>query len=169
MVKQCWNESKPSSCQRSELSRTPAYSNMSITDRLRWLCVRGSLSGYWLRCLWDFSLLPRVDRDSTIAEKERKQIITIHALLWVLSRFISFESATWDNKLVGGLDFIANSVLQVPFFLMSLMRYITPTLDQMYGTFLNPRRDWLSGLFKFIRFQVHGLFAMGRSDIRRKA
>lgn len=90
-----------------------------------------------------FFLIP--DRDRTKAETERKQIITIHALLWVLSRFISFESATWDNKLVGGLDFIANSVLQVPFFLMSLMRYITPTLDQMYGTFLNPRRDWLSG------------------------
>ena len=38
---------------------------------------------------------------------------------------------TWDDKLVKGLDFIANQVLQVPFFLMSLMRYITPTLDHM--------------------------------------
>ena len=49
-----------------------------------------------------------------------------------MSFFIDFHSATWDDKLVGGLDFIANSVLQVPFFLMSLMRYITPTLDNMY-------------------------------------
>ncbi|MCJ1411783.1 hypothetical protein MMC19_005875 [Ptychographa xylographoides] len=52
--------------------------------------------------------------------------------LWTLSFFIDFEHATWDDKLVGGLDFIANSVLQVPFFLMSLMRYITPTLDEMF-------------------------------------
>lgn len=43
----------------------------------------------------------------------------------------SFDAVTWDDKLVGGLDFLANSVLQVPFFLMSLMRYITPTLDRM--------------------------------------
>lgn len=39
----------------------------------------------------------------------------------------------WDDKVGGGLDFIANSVLQVPFFLMTLMRYITPTLDHMWG------------------------------------
>lgn len=55
----------------------------------------------------------------------------IKVLLWTLSFVVNFEQATWDDQLVGGLDFIANSVLQVPFFLMSLMRYITPTLDEM--------------------------------------
>ncbi|KAL8693977.1 MAG: hypothetical protein Q9218_001275 [Villophora microphyllina] len=59
-------------------------------------------------------------------------IIVVKALLWILSFMINFEAATWDDKLVGGLDFVANSVLQVPFFLMSLMRYITPTLDNMF-------------------------------------
>ena len=59
------------------------------------------------------------------------QIFGVKAVLWLLSFKIDFEHATWDDKLVGGLDFIANSVLQVPFFLMSLMRYITPTLDNM--------------------------------------
>ncbi|MCJ1384475.1 hypothetical protein MMC17_007592 [Xylographa soralifera] len=59
-------------------------------------------------------------------------IFGIKAILWLLSFMIDFEHATWDDKLVGGLDFIANSVLQVPFFLMSLMRYITPTLDNMF-------------------------------------
>lgn len=53
------------------------------------------------------------------------------ASLWTLSNLINFDSVTWDDKVVGGLDFVANSVLQVPFFLMSLMRYITPTLDHM--------------------------------------
>ncbi|KAI9871449.1 MAG: hypothetical protein M1830_002903, partial [Pleopsidium flavum] len=59
-------------------------------------------------------------------------IIGIKGILWFSSLFVNIESATWDDKLVGGLDFIANSVLQVPFFLMSLMRYITPTLDEMF-------------------------------------
>lgn len=58
--------------------------------------------------------------------------MAVKSLLWGLSFAINFEKATWDDKIVGGLDFLANSVLQVPFFLMSLMRYITPTLDHMY-------------------------------------
>ncbi|KAL3426151.1 transmembrane protein UsgS [Phlyctema vagabunda] len=59
-------------------------------------------------------------------------IIGVKVLLWFLAFFIDFETATWDDTIVSGLDFIANYVLQVPFFLMSLMRYITPTLDNMF-------------------------------------
>lgn len=59
-------------------------------------------------------------------------IITVKVSLWALGFFIDFDSVTWDDTLVGGMDFLANSVLQVPFFLMSLMRYITPTLDHMF-------------------------------------
>ncbi|KAI4147602.1 MAG: hypothetical protein LQ341_001755 [Variospora aurantia] len=59
-------------------------------------------------------------------------IVAVKATLWTFSFFINFEAATWDNKLVGGLDFVSNYVLQVPFLLMSLMRYITPTLDHMF-------------------------------------
>jgi len=58
-------------------------------------------------------------------------IWSIKVLLWILSFFINFEHATWDDTIVGGLDFISNYVLQVPFFLMTMMRYITPTLDNM--------------------------------------
>lgn len=47
---------------------------------------------------------------------------------------VDFERATWDDKVVEGLDFIQNYVLQVPFFLMTMMRYVTPTLDNMYVT-----------------------------------
>ncbi|MCJ1259890.1 hypothetical protein MMC24_007729 [Lignoscripta atroalba] len=65
-------------------------------------------------------------------ESRSLQIIAIKVIIWALSFFIDFQSATWDDKLIGGLDFIANYVLQVPFFLMSLMRYITPTLDHMF-------------------------------------
>lgn len=38
----------------------------------------------------------------------------------------------WDDKLVGGLTFIENHVLQAPLFFMSLMRYVTPTLDDLF-------------------------------------
>jgi hypothetical protein len=37
----------------------------------------------------------------------------------------------WDDEVITFLHFLEHSVLQVPFFLMTLMRYITPTLDQM--------------------------------------
>jgi len=59
-------------------------------------------------------------------------IIGIKVLLWFLSLIFSFEHATWDDKIVNGLDFTQNYVLQIPFFLMSLMRYVTPTLDNMF-------------------------------------
>jgi hypothetical protein len=39
---------------------------------------------------------------------------------------------TWDADIIDGIHFIEHSVLQVPFFLMTLMRYITPTLDNMF-------------------------------------
>lgn len=45
--------------------------------------------------------------------------------MWDLS------SVTWDEKIINGLDFIEKYVLQVPLFLMTLMRYLTPTLDNM--------------------------------------
>lgn len=35
------------------------------------------------------------------------------------------------HKTLSVLEFAEESVLQVPFFLMQLMRYLTPTLDDM--------------------------------------
>jgi hypothetical protein len=52
--------------------------------------------------------------------------------IWFLSFFVNFDATTWDETLVDGLDFVANQVLQLPFFLMSMMRYITPTLDHVF-------------------------------------
>ncbi|PMD42400.1 transmembrane protein-like protein UsgS [Hyaloscypha variabilis F] len=59
-------------------------------------------------------------------------IVGIKILLWFLSFIFNFEHATWDDKIVNGLDFTQNYVLQVPLFLMTLMRYVTPTLDNMF-------------------------------------
>ncbi|KAK3384808.1 hypothetical protein B0H63DRAFT_171512 [Podospora didyma] len=59
-------------------------------------------------------------------------IIGIKVLLWALSFIVSLDSATWDDKVVGGLSFIEEHVLQAPLFFMSLMRYLTPTLDDLF-------------------------------------
>lgn len=58
-------------------------------------------------------------------------MIIIKLALQIASVVVDLDSATWDDKLIEGLNFISNSVLQVPFLLMTLMRYITPTLDDM--------------------------------------
>lgn len=59
------------------------------------------------------------------------QIIGIKVLIWFISLVYPLNSVTWDDTLVGGLDFVAEYVLQVPFFLMALMRYVVPTLDNL--------------------------------------
>lgn len=63
---------------------------------------------------------------------DSRQFVGIRALLWFLGLFMDLKSANWDNEILEGLDFIGTSVLQVPFFLMSFMRYVTPTLDNMF-------------------------------------
>ncbi|KAF7510806.1 hypothetical protein GJ744_005906 [Endocarpon pusillum] len=56
----------------------------------------------------------------------------VRGLITFLGVFVQLEGQTWDDNVIHGLEFIANSVLQVPFFLMSVMGSITPTLDQMF-------------------------------------
>jgi hypothetical protein len=53
----------------------------------------------------------------------------VRVFLSALSLFYSLDKVTWDDSLVSGLNFVAEYVLQVPFFLMALMRYVVPTLD----------------------------------------
>ncbi|KAF2753770.1 hypothetical protein EJ05DRAFT_504856 [Pseudovirgaria hyperparasitica] len=59
-------------------------------------------------------------------------ILSVQALIWFLGLFMDLEHATWDNDLIQGLHFLENSVLQVPFFLMSLLRSLSPTLDNLF-------------------------------------
>jgi hypothetical protein len=54
-------------------------------------------------------------------------------LIWFLSWIVNLEGVTWDDKLIDSLNFIEEYVLQVPLFLMTLMRHVTPTLDNLYG------------------------------------
>lgn len=61
------------------------------------------------------------------------QIILVKLAIQICSIVVDLDYATWDDKLIEGLNFVSNSVLQVPFLLMTFMRYTTPTLDDMYG------------------------------------
>ncbi|KAL4920988.1 hypothetical protein BDW62DRAFT_198436 [Aspergillus aurantiobrunneus] len=64
-------------------------------------------------------------------------IIAVRLLIWISSWIVNLEDATWDDNLLNGLDFLNKSVLQVPFLLMTLLRYITPTLDEIFMESLN--------------------------------
>jgi len=59
------------------------------------------------------------------------QIVGVRVLLWILSLFVNMDHTHLDETVVNGLHFLEHTVLQVPFFLMTMMRYVTPTLDQM--------------------------------------
>ncbi|KAL1844079.1 hypothetical protein VTJ49DRAFT_4931 [Mycothermus thermophilus] len=59
-------------------------------------------------------------------------IFTIKFLLFLLSLFFPLDRVSWDDSLVNGLTFIENHVLQAPLFFMSLMRYLTPALDELF-------------------------------------
>ncbi|KAK4099871.1 hypothetical protein N658DRAFT_428859 [Parathielavia hyrcaniae] len=63
-------------------------------------------------------------------------IFGIKVLLWFLSLFLPLDRVLWDDTLVNGLSFIEEHVLQAPLFFMSLMRYVTPTLDDLFMTSL---------------------------------
>lgn len=85
-------------------------------------------------------------------------------LLWFLSFIFRLDAVTWDDKLVDGLHFVEEHVLQIPLFLMTMMRYITPTLDNMWGN------SWLLFWASVTdRTQVHGLAEMGGHDKRAEA
>lgn len=53
--------------------------------------------------------------------------------------FVDLKSSSWDNDVIEGMEFLEHHVLQVPLFLMSLMRFITPTLDDLFMQSL----DWV--------------------------
>ncbi|KAJ5094668.1 hypothetical protein N7456_010529 [Penicillium angulare] len=59
-------------------------------------------------------------------------IIGLKFFLYLCSWVIDLQSATWDDDLLKGLEFMSKSVLQVPFLLMTLMAHLTPTLDQIF-------------------------------------
>jgi hypothetical protein len=60
------------------------------------------------------------------------QTLGVRVLIRFLGLFTDLSSSGWDEDIIDGIQFIEHSVLQVPFFLMSFMRYLSPTMDRMF-------------------------------------
>ncbi|OAQ93149.1 transmembrane protein [Purpureocillium lilacinum] len=56
----------------------------------------------------------------------------VRVLLWLMALVYPMDQVSWDDSLVDGLNFVGEYVLQLPFFLMALMRYLVPTLDNLF-------------------------------------
>ncbi|CAK7222351.1 hypothetical protein SBRCBS47491_004837 [Sporothrix bragantina] len=59
-------------------------------------------------------------------------IILVKVSIWFLSFVVSLDTVTWDDAIADGLRFLQEYVLQVPLFLMTLMRHITPAMDELF-------------------------------------
>jgi hypothetical protein len=60
-----------------------------------------------------------------------QQALGVRVLIAFLGLFTDLKSSGWDDEIMDGVEFLEHSVLQLPFFLMSFMRYISPSLDNM--------------------------------------
>ncbi|KAK0914095.1 hypothetical protein LTR91_005879 [Friedmanniomyces endolithicus] len=58
--------------------------------------------------------------------------LSIRLLLRVVGLFTDLSRSAWDEEVIEGIEFIEHSVLQVPFFLMSFVRYLSPAMDDMF-------------------------------------
>lgn len=56
----------------------------------------------------------------------------IRVFIKFLGLFTDLQHSTWDEDVIEGIEFVEHSVLQVPFFLMSFIRYLSPAMDQMF-------------------------------------
>lgn len=87
--------------------------------------------GIAIQVIIQIPVISAVNSDPSWRMANVPKIIGLKFTLYLLSWIINFEQATWDDKLLDGLQFLNKSVLQVPFLLMTFMGYVTPTLDEM--------------------------------------
>jgi len=59
-------------------------------------------------------------------------ILIVRVLFFFLGFAIDVRSSQWDQRMLSGLSFVEKSVLQLPFFLMSAMRFVSPAMDKMF-------------------------------------
>ncbi|KAK5138079.1 hypothetical protein LTR08_005877 [Meristemomyces frigidus] len=56
----------------------------------------------------------------------------VRFLIRFIGLFTDLSHSAWDEEVIDGIEFIEHSVLQVPFFLMSCIRYLSPAMDHMF-------------------------------------
>ncbi|KFG82407.1 transmembrane protein UsgS [Metarhizium anisopliae] len=58
-------------------------------------------------------------------------IIAARLVLWFTSLLYPRDQVSWEDSVTDWLNFMGDSVLQLPFFLMMVMRHVVPTLDNL--------------------------------------
>ncbi|EXV06213.1 hypothetical protein X797_000930 [Metarhizium robertsii] len=64
-------------------------------------------------------------------------IIAARLVLWFTSLLYPRDQVSWEDSVTDWLNFMGDSVLQLPFFLMMVMRHVVPTLDNLFMQSLN--------------------------------
>ena len=57
--------------------------------------------------------------------------MAVKCTLWFLSLVYPLDQVSWDESVIDWLNFTGDYVLEIPFFLMTVMRYFVPTLDNL--------------------------------------
>ncbi|EMC95688.1 hypothetical protein BAUCODRAFT_499052 [Baudoinia panamericana UAMH 10762] len=58
--------------------------------------------------------------------------VGIRLLIHFAGFFVDLDHSAWDEDVIEGIEFVEHSVVQVPFFLMSFIRYLSPAMDAMF-------------------------------------
>jgi len=58
--------------------------------------------------------------------------LIIRIVLGFAGFFTDLSQVTWDDDLINGIHFLESNVLQLPLFLMTLTRHLSPALDEMF-------------------------------------
>ena len=58
--------------------------------------------------------------------------LLVRIFLFFLSFVVDFRDSQLDSRTLSTLTFVEKSVLQLPFFLMCLMRFVSPAMDDMF-------------------------------------
>lgn len=61
------------------------------------------------------------------------QVLLARLSIWTTAHFTTLQGGTsqWENHVIDTVDFLQHNVLQVPFFLMNFIKFLSPALDNM--------------------------------------
>lgn len=59
-------------------------------------------------------------------------LLVVRIALFFVGFVVDLQKSQWDEKFLSSLSFLEKSVLQLPFFLMSLYRFVSPAMDEMF-------------------------------------
>lgn len=62
---------------------------------------------------------------------KRAKIFVSKGAVWFASFFTELHAESWNHDITDALTFLQHSVLQLPLFLITLFKFLTPALDDM--------------------------------------